>query len=93
MDVAQLLDPLGFAPHVEIVVARLPERRAFGAPQLLRGDLLQHLQRDRQPPAFGFADQQVDVFGHDHISGDEESIPSPHPLQRLLEDCAGLWIE
>jgi hypothetical protein len=32
------------------------------------------------------------VLGHDHISGDEESIPWPDALQRLLEYCARLWV-
>jgi hypothetical protein len=36
MDVAEFLDALGFAPDVEIIVAPLPERRAFRTPQLLR---------------------------------------------------------
>lgn len=40
MDVAEFFDPLGFALDVEIVVSRLPGRRAFDRVQLARAVLL-----------------------------------------------------
>ena len=42
MDVAQLLDSLGFAPNIEVVVSRLPERSALHLAQLTGDILLQH---------------------------------------------------
>jgi hypothetical protein len=58
--------------------------------ELVRGVLLEHLQRDGELAALWFTDQQVDVLGHDDVSGDKESVPSAHPLKGLLEDRAGL---
>ncbi len=31
----------------------------------------------------------MNVFGHDHVSGDVKSIPLPRLLESLLEDVAG----
>jgi hypothetical protein len=69
------------------LVARCSRR---GGSQLLCRDLLQHLEGNRERTSFRFAEQQVDVLGHDHIAGDEQTIPNPDPLQRLLEHALGL---
>jgi hypothetical protein len=89
VDVAQFFYSLLLAPHVEIVVSGLPERTAFGWTELVRRVLLEHLQRYREGMAFRFADQQVDVFGHDHVAADEESVPTAHAFEGLFEDIAG----
>jgi hypothetical protein len=34
-----------------------------------------------------FADQQVNMLGHNNISGDNEAVALPHLLQYLLEDA------
>ena len=57
VDVAQLLDSLVVGPHVEIVVAGLPERAAFRWSELVGCVLLEHLQRFRESAALWFADQ------------------------------------
>jgi len=56
----------------------------------MRRILLEHLQSSRERAALRFADQQVNVFGHDHIAGDEESVPLANSLERLFEDIAGV---
>jgi hypothetical protein len=90
MDVPQLLDPLLLGPDVMIVVAFEPERSTFVGAQLAGNVLLEHLYDDRECTALGFGDQQVDVLGHDDVSGDAKRVPLSHALKRLLEDVARL---
>jgi hypothetical protein len=59
---------------------------------LVRRILLKHLQDSRQSAAFRFADEQVNVFGHDHIAANEESVPLAHTFQGLLEDVTGVRV-
>ena len=35
-----------------------------------------------------FADEKVNVFGHDHITGDDELISTAHPFQFGQEQIA-----
>jgi hypothetical protein len=48
------------------------------------------LERHRKRFALWFADEQVNVFGHDNVSGDEESVPLTHSFQSLLEHVGGM---
>src|SRR5580704_15119651 len=89
MDVSQLLDALGFAPDIEIVVARLPERPALGLAQLPRNILLEHLQRQRELRSFRLGDEQVNMLRHNHVSGDVEPVPLPRTFESLLKNVAG----
>jgi hypothetical protein len=69
----------------------LPERTVFGQICQLAGDvLLQHLNRNRQFAAFGFAKQQVNMLGHDDVSGYVQAVPSSYSFQSLLKDAARL---
>jgi len=43
--------------------------------------LFDGLHDQRWIAAPGFADEQMDVFGHDHISGDGEVVAAPHLFQ------------
>jgi hypothetical protein len=87
VQVAQLLDQLALTPHIEVIIALLPERAASGKrPQLTPHVLLEHLNRQRQLAPLGLADQQVHVLGHDHVSAHVEPVPLPNPLQRPFED-------
>lgn len=51
--------------------------------------MLKHLQDSRKGAAFWFADERVDVFGHDDVAANEESVPLTHTFQGLLEDVTG----
>ena len=91
MHVAQLLNPLLGRPDIEIVIPRLPKGESTGTgAQLLRHNLFQHLDGHCQTASLGFAHQQVDMFRHDHVTGDVESVPAAHALQGLLEYTSGL---
>jgi len=39
--------------------------------------------RDFRVATFGFAEQQMDVLGHHHITGDHKVVASAHLLQHL----------
>lgn len=58
-----------------------------GGLQLLCGDLLQHLKDDAKATPFRFAEQHVNVFGHDHIALDIDPVPAAHILKSLFEDA------
>ena len=73
MNVVQLLDSLAFGKDVEVVEAQLPETRA-GVRDGARCSLLEDLHGERGISDVGFADQQVDVFGHDDVSEDDELV-------------------
>jgi len=90
VDVLQFLDTLLGAPHVEVIVTGLPEAPVVSVEFLGHG-LLQRLYRAGESGAFGFADEQVNVFGHDHVADHVESVAATGLLERTLEDlpCAG----
>src|SRR6266404_4895208 len=68
--------------------ARLPCRRATSAsPEIPRDALLQHFQDDAGCALGGFADEQMNVVGHDHISDQQEIIALtnfPHGLDEYF---------
>src|ERR1700733_14064884 len=69
MNITKLFGLPGVAPHVEIIVAGLPERAALRATQAPGYVLLQHLQRDGKFGSLRLSQQQMNVLRHDHISG------------------------
>ncbi len=82
VNVAQLFNVFTFAPDVEILISRLPERMAcLPRIQFSGDDLLQHLQRNRQRPAFRFADEKMHVFRHHDITDHTEPVPLAYSLQ------------
>ena len=90
MNIAQLLGLFGVAPHVEIVVAGLPERAAFGAAQSAGNVLLQHLQCDGKFGSLRLGEEQVDVLRHDHISGNIKAVPLACVFEGFLKYVAGV---
>ncbi len=88
MDVAQLLNAFGFAPDIEVVITREPERPTLRLAQLPSYVLLEHLQRDRKFRPLRLGYEQVNVFGHDHISRDVDSVPLAYIFQSLFKDVA-----
>ena len=96
MHVAQLLDPLGTAPDVEVVKAFLPdvvwillEGSGLGGiaatthlPQnAARKAEFESLHDSRRSPLLRFANQQMNVLGHDHVADDHELISAPDSLK------------
>ena len=86
MNVAQLFGEFALAPHVKVVITRLPERLRGAQRQSARDRLLERLQRLCEPHLFRFAHQQVDVLGHDDEAIDEQSVFVAHCLQRSDEE-------
>jgi len=89
MEVTQLLDPFGFAPDGKVVIAHLPELRLTRRSQLARSDLLEHLNHERELAVLRLPDEQVDMLGHYHVSGDGASIPAPDSFPFVFERVAG----
>jgi hypothetical protein len=80
MNVAQLLHKLRVVTNVDIVVAFLPEmlRVANSTP---RYSLLQRLQAIGQCVLLRFAEQEVNMLGHDYVAVNVKPEAAPHPLQ------------
>jgi hypothetical protein len=95
MHVAQLLDPLARRAHVEIIETPLPRSNLYpvvilSAVSVSRSEALteskdpypsQNPTRDGSPRS-GFADQQMDVVGHDDVSHNHKAISLAHLLKR-----------
>src|SRR5579863_5122137 len=90
MNIAQLLGLFGVAPHVEIVIAGLPEWAALRAAQALGYVLLQHLQCDGKLGSLWLSQQQMNVLRHDHISGDVKAVPLAGIFEGFLKYVAGV---
>lgn len=86
MDVTQLLDELALAPHIKVIVPRLPERLFGTQRQPTRDCLLNGLESPREHSLFRFAHKQVHMFRHYDIAGDEETVLTAGLLQRPLEE-------
>ena len=104
MDVPQLLNPLLRCPNVEIIKTSLPERAlmrflceegalagifppGFGK-QSASGPLLQNLHDGRRAADFRFGDEQMNMFGHDDVSYDRETISLAHLFENAKEAVA-----
>src|SRR5579864_7985092 len=100
MDISEFLHAPAFAENDEVIEARLPDV-AVGQCPALRTDsrthpakkassesLFQSLHHDGGISAFGFAQQQVDMFGHHHVAGDDKVIAPAHLLQHFKKQVA-----
>jgi hypothetical protein len=96
MHVTKFFDAFVFGPHIEIVEPFLPdvlrevvEQNSLGwipsTPRLRqnasRKSELKSLHHGRRGLDLRFADQQVNVLGHDHVAGYHEMVPPAHLLQ------------
>src|SRR5271157_222292 len=95
MNVAQLLDPLARAPHIEVIETLLPDRGRDTSRQrrlcqrplapalvhLTREALLDHLHHNRGVALLRLTHQQVEVFGHDHVAVDYKLVLLPRLFQ------------
>src|SRR5271157_1448208 len=90
VNVAQLLDALALRPHVEIVIASLPEVCPV-TNQTAGNRLLDGLHGAGQRSVLRLADQQMHVLGHDHVT-DEIEVVSPSALfQRDFKQMHRTW--
>ena len=101
MHVAEFLDALALTPDIEVVEATLPYVRfvgpelalggpaAFAAQNAAGETLLDDLHHRGRRAAFGFADQQMNVLGHDDISNDHELVALADLPEFRATDRAG----
>ena len=83
--ILQLFDSLVVGEDVEVVVAGLPEGSLSEA---LRDRQLERLKRprERQFVVFGFAEEQVDVLGHDDVAEDLVVVTPASEFEGVEED-------
>jgi len=86
MHVLQILDALLFIMYVEVIITALSELRIPNRLQLSRGLLFQHLQGDGQGRNRRLSQEQVNMLGHQHISGDHKPIAESHLFKLTLEE-------
>ncbi len=91
MHVAQFFNALVIAKGVEVVIAGLPERCSCLKVHAPGNRLSHRLNCSGKHPAFGFAHQEVDVFGHDDVSDHEETVAAARGLKRRFKHVADLW--
>lgn len=104
MHVFEFLHPLGFGPDYEVVEARHPDvsgvrrfppqaamrRRLFAAlsEQTSREALFQYLHDSRRISTLRFADQQMEMCGHDDVTDDHEVVAAANLFESLQEQAA-----
>jgi len=100
--VTQLLDPLAFAPDIEILESFLPDRNRGGVPEPslrrrsapacplhLAGEaLFDHLHHDRGVAHFRFRNQQMKMLWHKDVSVHDEAVLVAGLFQKGKENVA-----
>jgi hypothetical protein len=85
MHVTELLNALGFGVDVEVIVTALPKRALAS---LDRDRKLERLKGCRKHHVARLTQEKMNVFGHDHVSGDEQPVSNAHGFERSLEQIA-----
>ena len=80
--VAQFLEALSDGEDVEVVVAGLPE--LLGS-DLFRDGEFEGLEGFGEGFCFGFAEEEMDVFGHEDVAVDVEVVAFPGLFEFLFE--------
>ena len=91
MNVSQLLHELPVVPDVEIVIPFLPEVLGF-AEESTRNPLLQGLDCASEHVPLRLAEQQMHMFGHDHVAINREPESASHALQGQFEGWFRAWL-
>jgi hypothetical protein len=76
--IGQLLHALSFGVDIEVVIPLLPEG-PFAAMERYRK--LDGLERLGQGSVAGFAEEKVDVFGHDDVAVEDEAVSAAHEFK------------
>ena len=71
--------------HKKVIVASLPER-PLRAPH--RHGEFERMDHAGNHTLARLADEKMNVFRHDDITGHHEAVMLPHPLQRILKKIA-----
>jgi hypothetical protein len=87
MHVLEFFDGLIVVPHVDVIIATLPEPSISRHLEFSRHLLFQNLQDGGGWEIASFADQQRNMLGHDDLSGGDEGMALPELLPLLLEDA------
>jgi hypothetical protein len=88
VDVLNFLDEFGCGEDVEIVVARLPEVIA-GALEEFGGFSLEDSEGGGELVVLWFAEEEVDVFGHEDVGVEAEVVGAASSFDDLFEDVFG----
>jgi hypothetical protein len=91
VDVLELLDEFGMGEDVEVVIAGLPELRA-DAFEEFGGLSLEGSQSIAKPMEFWFAEEHVDVLGHEDIAVEKELVASAEGFEGVEEGDAGVIV-
>lgn len=91
VDVAELFYELALGEDVEVVVADLPELLAV-AFEGLRGLAFEDVQGAGEGPGFRFAEEEMDVLGHEDVAEDVEAVASPELFECGFEGGAGVVV-
>jgi hypothetical protein len=92
MYVAQLFDALRRTAHIKVIETLLPDRTGADAAVVnqLGEPLLDDFHYDRRIAYIRFADQEVEMLGHDDVADHHKSISLPCTLQNAQEEIAAL---
>ena len=86
------LPHVSFFKHGAPQTARLVRSSiAKPAQEFARETLLEDLHHDRRRVVVGFADQEVNVFGHHHVADHNETISDAGLFEDAEEKIAALW--
>lgn len=94
VDVAELLGELALGEDVDVVVARLPELFAVVL-ELFCGFGFEHVQGAGEGSGLsdvGFAQEQVDVLGHEDVAEDVELVSLPKLFEDRFEGKSGVVV-
>ena len=88
MDISDHFGTGRFAADIGVEIAWLPELQAI-ASELAGSDLLERLEKLRHEDGGRLVDQQVNVFGHQHVSVDPCPMTRPGLFQNGLDRFLG----
>jgi len=88
MQIPEFLNSLAIAPHIEVIVARVPKVAGTLRRQFIGDDLLQHLDYYCQAAPFWFAHQQMNMFRHYHVSDHQKAVPAAHSFEGVFKSIA-----